>query len=73
MKKKKKRWHNPPQTNFLLTEKKKKGGGIFSLFERLFIFYILKLVSSRTNIRNRFQKYIEIIGWARSTSATLRS
>jgi hypothetical protein len=55
----------------LLTEKK--GGGIFSLFERLFIFYILKLVSSRTNIRNRVQKYIEIIGWARSTSATLRS
>jgi len=65
---KKKRWLNPLQTNFLL--KKKGGGGIFSLFERLFIFLYMKI----SFFKNKYnQKYIEIIGWARSTSATLRS
>jgi hypothetical protein len=67
---KKKRWHNHPQTNFLLTKKRE----VYLVFFKDYLyFYILKLFSSRTNIRNRVQKYIEIIGWVTSTSAILRS
>jgi len=41
---------------------KKKREVYLVFFKDYLYFYILKLVSSRTNIRNRVQKYIEIIG-----------